>query len=103
MSTKTFAMHLYVKERLTFDKELNQVRTLDYHLHPFGDSDYMGSYVGPVDVQCEVPDNFDIRAAKLRDLQTEQQKVRAEMTKRITELQRQINELQAIDMETVTS
>jgi hypothetical protein len=98
MAKQTFQMHLYAKEVITFDKEFNEVREVKFGLQAYEDLDFAGSYVRPVEVECEVPENFDIRAAKLRDLQAEQAKVRAEMTKRITELQRQINELQALEM-----
>lgn len=97
MAKQTFQMHLYAKEVIDYDEHFNETRRVDFRLDRFDNADYVGSYVQPVTVEAEVPDNFDIRAAKLRDLQAEQAKVRAEMSARITDLQRQINELMAIE------
>lgn len=61
-------------------------------------SQYGYVYVKPVDIEVEAPTDFDPRAAKLASLKEEEQRVRAEFTKRITELQRQQSELLALEM-----
>jgi hypothetical protein len=87
MAKQTFPMHLYRHE------------AGDWQLHAYeGIGRGYLTHVGVVQVECEVPENFDLRAAKLRELQAEKQRVRAELTKRITDLTRQINELSALEM-----
>lgn len=93
MAKKTFQMHLYASERLNYAEGTTEVR---FVLHGF-DGLSIGTYVGPVEVEAEVPDRFDMHAAKLKDKQAELTKVRAEFTNRITQIQREISELQAIE------
>lgn len=93
MAKQIFQMHLYASERLNFNTGDKDVR---FSLHAYDGMD-LGSYIGPVAVEIEVPDNFDMRAAKLKDKQAELTKVRAEFTNRITQIQREISELQAIE------
>jgi hypothetical protein len=90
MAKQTFPMHLYWNElSKAFDLfSSNNLTCGSYFV-----------YVGPVEAQAEVPENFDIRAALLKATQAELTKVRAEFTKRITDLTRQINELQAIELQ----
>jgi hypothetical protein len=94
MAKQTFQMHLYASERLNVRTGDHEVRFSIFH---HADLDYAGSYVRPVEVEVEVPDAFDMRAAKLKDKQAELTKVRAEFTNRITQIQREISELQAIE------
>lgn len=101
MAKQTFPMHLYAQERInfdaaTFDAMPTEVR---FTLQPYADMNFGGVYVGPVDVEAEVPDGFDMRSAKLKAKQEELAKVRGEFQARITQIQREINELQAIEME----
>lgn len=91
MAKQTFLMHLYADEDFDGNVEFKMHRW-EHHDGTFGE------YVGPVTVEAEVPDTFDMRAAKLKAKQEELTKVRAEFTKRITEIQRQINELTALEM-----
>lgn len=55
-------------------------------------------YVGPVTVEAEVPERFDVRAAKLASIKAQEMKLRAEFQARLTELQRQAQELMALEM-----
>lgn len=55
-------------------------------------------YVRPVEITVPVPAHFDVRAAKLKSIKEEEQRVRAEFQARITELQRQQSELLALEM-----
>lgn len=91
MKTQTFQMHLYWDD-------------LNHDFEVWG-SDSMKSrymlYVGPVDVTAQVPEKFDVRAAKLASIRAEEAELRAKFQARITELQREANELMAIEMEAV--
>jgi hypothetical protein len=90
VAKQTFAMHLYVDttdDRYVLDR-----------FHRDGDSMLSWLlYVGPVTVDAEVPERFDVRAAKLATKQKELEKVRAEFGAKVTQLQREISELQAIE------
>jgi hypothetical protein len=97
MAKQTFQMHLYAKESTDYDKDFNEVRSVRFALNPYDDADYMGCYVGPVACEVEVPDHFDMRAAMLAQKQAELEKVRAEFTNRITQIQREISQLTAIE------
>lgn len=55
--------------------------------------------IGPVTVEVEVPQNFDVRTARLNAIREQETQLRAEFQKRLTELQRQAQELMAIEME----
>lgn len=92
MAKQSFPMHLYAKQDYLSEEVTFQLHRWD------GMGDSAGIYIGPVTVDAEVPEHFDLRAAKLRDKQAELTKVRAEFTARITQLQREVNELQAIEM-----
>ena len=95
MAKQTFQMHLYAKEPLRFGDEPDAFR---FTLQAFEGMDCFGVYVGPVEVEAECPDDFDMRGAKLTAKQAELAKVRAEFTNRITQIQREISQLQAIEM-----
>lgn len=96
MALKTFTMHLYARESLDFLGEKGEVV---YKLAAWPDMEGMGAYIGPVEVQAEVPDFFDVRTARIKAKEQELNRVRAEFQARITQIQREINELQAIEME----
>lgn len=55
------------------------------------------TYVGEQEIEIEVPDNYDPRAQKIAALQALQQKAAADYQKTVTEIQRRISELQAIE------
>jgi hypothetical protein len=100
MAKQTFQMHLYIKENIyALDDEPKE----RFALFPWGNESNTGNafgiYVGPVTVEAEVPDGFDMRSAKLTAKQAELEKVRAEMGARVTQLMREISELQAITYE----
>jgi hypothetical protein len=54
-------------------------------------------YVGEQEVELEVPDNFDPRPAQIAALMEEQTKAAAAYQKTVTNIQRRIAELQAIE------
>jgi hypothetical protein len=62
-------------------------------------SDKYWTLVGPVEVEVEVPDDFDARPAKIAALEAEKQKLRAAFAARVTEIEREISQLQAITCE----
>jgi hypothetical protein len=95
MAKQTFEMHLYAKD--WFEPISGKTETR-FTLHALDKLEFLGCYVGPVQVEVEVPDNFDMRAAKVKAKEAELQKTRAEFTARITQLQRELNELQALEM-----
>jgi hypothetical protein len=47
--------------------------------------------------EIDLPDDFDPRALQIAALEAEKQKVRAEFAARITEIDRQISKLQALE------
>jgi hypothetical protein len=93
VAKQTFAMHLYARK--PYHQEEGEYVFL---LVPWSsDSGSFGSYVGPVTVEAEVPDSFDMRSAQVKAKQEELQKVRAEFGAKVTQLQRELAELQAIE------
>jgi hypothetical protein len=48
-------------------------------------------------IEVELPDDFDPRAVQVEALKAEQNRIRGEMSARITQLQEQINKLTAIE------
>jgi hypothetical protein len=96
MAKQSFQMHLYIKEN-PYKVEPGP----EFRLLPWGPTSNVdntfGIYVGPATVEAEVPDSFDMRAAKLAAKQAELEKVRAELGARVTQLMREISELQAIE------
>jgi hypothetical protein len=99
--TKTFTMHLYWNKYGTGDNT-DPARFSLWSSDDIGD--YYASahvYVGPVEVQVDVPDDIDPKALELAHIRAQEQKVRAAFAQRMTELQRQANELLALDMDPV--
>jgi hypothetical protein len=89
----TFAMHLYQRQ-YDFDDEPSWV---------LSDHDFLAAesrmYVKPVTVTVEVPDAFiDMREHKVKELRAEEENVRAEFTKKLTEIQARIQSLLALEM-----
>lgn len=87
MALKTFTMHLYWDD-ISHEYELYAAKSMN--------SRFL-LYVGPVEVEALVPEKFDVRAAKLAAIKTEETRLRAEFQARITELQRQASELLALE------
>ena len=58
--------------------------------------------VMPHEIEIEIPDDFDPRPQQVAALEAEKQKARAEFQKRVTEIDRQIQSLLAIEHEVPT-
>ncbi|NBS75479.1 MAG: hypothetical protein EBS66_18640, partial [Betaproteobacteria bacterium] len=56
------------------------------------------SYVGEQEIEIEVPDDFDPRAQQLAVLQAMKQKVMADYQKSVTDINRQISMLTALEL-----
>jgi hypothetical protein len=54
-------------------------------------------YVGPQEIEIEVPDKFDPRAQQIAALEQQKQKVMAEYQKTVTEINNRISNLQALE------
>lgn len=70
---------------------------LIYSSATIGDDNY--TLIGPVEVQIEVPNDFDPRPAKIAALEAKKQELRAKFSAAATEIERKISELQAITCE----
>jgi hypothetical protein len=55
------------------------------------------TYVGPQEIEVDVPDHFDPRSAQIAALEKQQQKVMADFRKSITDINRRISELSALE------
>jgi hypothetical protein len=55
------------------------------------------TYVGPQEIEIEVPDDYDPRAQQIAALMEQKQKVMADYQKTVTEINDRINKLQAIE------
>jgi hypothetical protein len=55
------------------------------------------TYVGQQEIEIEVPDNYDPRAQKIAALEAHKQKVMADFQETITEINKRISKLQAIE------
>ena len=55
------------------------------------------SYVGPQEIEVDVPEHFDPRPAQIAVLEAEKQKVMAEFQKSITIINERISKLQALE------
>lgn len=89
----TFEMHLYQRQ-YDFDDAPSWV---------LSDHDFLAAegrmYVGPVAVTAEVPDSFlDMREHQIKELREQEENVRAEFTKTLTEIQARIQSLLALEM-----
>ena len=70
---------------------------VEYYLQPCEMDDYGYITVMPFSIEVEIPDDFDPRAKQIELLRTKEQEVRAEFAKRITDIQREISKLTAIE------
>lgn len=61
-------------------------------------TDHEHTLVGPLDVEYEIPDDFDPRPSQLAALQAKKQQIRAEFAKAVKDLDDQIASLLAIEM-----
>jgi len=64
--------------------------------HKFDDTDYR-QYICEQEIEIEVPENYDPRAQQIAALEKEKQKVMAEFTKTVTEINDRISKLQALE------
>ena len=60
-----------------------------------GDEHY--TLIGPHNFEVNIPSDFDVRSAKVANLRELKQSVQAEFAARVTEIDRKINELLAIE------
>jgi len=65
------------------------------------DDDSNRTYVGEQEIEIEVPDNYDPRAQQIAALQKQKQKVMADFQVTVDQINRQISELQSIEMNEV--
>tara|TARA_R110002126_G_scaffold82577_1_gene202421 strand:- start:203 stop:478 length:276 start_codon:yes stop_codon:yes gene_type:complete len=70
----------------------------EFHVHScqLDDAEHR-TYVGPQEIEIEVPDNYDPRAQQIAALEAEKKRVMAEYQKTVTEITERINRLQAIE------
>ena len=69
-----------------------------FHLFSFKlDNTDSRVYVGEQEIEIEVPDDYDPRSALIAALKEEQTKAAAAYQKTVTDIQRRISELQAIE------
>ena len=92
MTTKTFTVHLY-HSSLSYADDCWSMFASDRM------ADRYYTYVKPVEIEVEVPENFDPRPGKIAALQAEEEELRAAFAARVTEIQREISKLQAITYE----
>ena len=71
----------------------------DYHFYKYDMSKHGYVAVMPHEIAVEVPDDFDPRPQQVSALEAEKQKARAEFHARVTEIDRQIQSLLAIEHE----
>ena len=74
----------------------------DYHFNKCDLSEHGYVTVMPHEIDVEVPDDFDPRPQQVAALEAEKQKARAEFHARVTEIDRQIQSLLAIEHEVPT-
>ena len=61
------------------------------------DGDESHIYIGSQEVEIDVPDNYDPRPAQIAALQELHKKAAADYQSKVTEIQRRISELQALE------
>lgn len=89
MALVTQTLHLHATE--------NMDGSVSFALMQFDMSEYGHMYIGQHDVTFEVPEDFDIKQHKLKALEKEMTRVRADFQARITSLQSQYNDLLALE------
>ena len=93
--TKT--VYLIAKGSQKYNLETCQVEDcVTFEVWPY-DSLSGDKAVSKVEVTFEVPDNLNARDLRLSVLEAEKKKLQADFNNRVTEIQRQINELLAIE------
>jgi len=70
----------------------------DFYVYSFQvDDTDVCTYVGPQEIEIEVPANYDPRAQQIVALEKEKQKVMADYQKTVTEINDRISKLQALE------
>ena len=87
----TITAHLHYR-KYDFDER----GTFELFSVNLGDSDGR-TYVGPREVEVDVPDNYDPRAQQIAALEQRKQKVMADFQKTVTEINNRISNLQALE------
>lgn len=99
MKTKTIELDGFV----TFDKHIaanpSIYKCSPYTWLPFDQTPHTSSavMVGPQKITITVPEDFDPRPAQVEKLEAEKRKLQADFAKRVTEIEREISELQCIE------
>ena len=55
------------------------------------------TYIGAQEIEIEVPDDYDPRAQQIAALEKQKQKIMADFQKSVTDINRRISELQALE------
>lgn len=55
------------------------------------------AYIGEQEIEIDVPDNYDPRAQQIAVLEKKKQKIMADFTKTLTEINNHISKLQALE------
>tara|TARA_R110002126_G_scaffold272267_1_gene416413 strand:+ start:278 stop:559 length:282 start_codon:yes stop_codon:yes gene_type:complete len=87
----TITAHLHYR-KYHFDEQ----GTFELFSVNLGDSDGR-TYVGPREVEVDVPENYDPRAQQIAALEKQKQKVMADFQKTVTEINARISNLQALE------
>jgi hypothetical protein len=61
------------------------------------DDDDSRTYVGQIEIEVDVPDNYDPRAQQIAALEKKKQKVMADFQKTVNEINERISNLQALE------
>ena len=87
----TITVHLHYK-KYDFDEK----GTFELFSFVLADSDGR-TYIGPREVEVDVPEDYDPRAQQIAALEKHKQKVMADFQKTVTEINSRISNLQALE------
>jgi hypothetical protein len=87
----TITAHLHYRKY-----EFDEKGTFELFAVDLGDSDGR-TYIGPREVEVDVPDDYDPRPQQIAALEKQKQKVMADSQKAITEIDGKISNLQALE------
>ena len=97
MSTHKFTMHLYQVQFDFEDKPHFALNSSDgLAKHNKGADVWI--YLGPRQIEVEVPDFQDVREHQIKGLREEERQLRADFQKRVTEINARIQSLLALEM-----
>jgi hypothetical protein len=91
--TQTVFVHFDTDRQTNDMMGWSQWRLMPYQ----SEGDNKRIFVGTAEVTFEVPDDFDPRPAQVKALQAKEQELRAQFAAAVTEIHRQISQLQAIE------